>query len=387
MAREDWRDVRLTGFADRASLATAWGWLDAVAVSRAAVPLVPEIGRVLAADVRGARSLPAADLAVRDGYAVRAADTEGASAYGPLPLALGSAAGAGRACLVAAGTTLPPGSDAVLPFEAASRSGPEQLDALDAVAAGDGVARRGSLAREGAVVLPAGRRLRPSDVALLRSLGIATVPLHRRPVTRLAIAGPKDAAAEAFAPMLSALVRRDGGAPVPAGLEGAFALPEQADLILVAGRSGAGADDVAAPSLIAAGGRLALHGIALRPGGSSGLGQVAGTPVILLPGEPLACLASYEMLAARLVRRLAWLAPDLPHPALSLPLARKIVSAIGCTDMVQVAVADGVASPIGSADTAGLAAACLAGGFVIVPEGKEGYGVGESVVVHLYDPA
>ena len=315
-----------------------------------------------------------------DGYAVRAADTEGASAYNPLPLILSAAAGAGRAWRVVAGTILPPGSDAILTFDAATCAGPETLEVLQPAAQGDGVVPRGSLARSGAVALPAGRRLRPQDLALLRMLGIARVLVLRRPVVRLVIAGPKGAQAEALGPMLRGLVMRDGGMPAAAGgatLAGAIAASDHAGVILVAGRSAAGADDVAAAALVEAGGALALarH----RPAA----GRVERARASRGRAGPAAAGR-----AARLLRRLrvAGRAPDpaaspdfrsqLPHPTRELPLGRKIVSAIGFTDMVQIAVADGVAAPIGAAKGGGLPAACRAAGFVVVPETREGYARG-----------
>ena len=88
-------------------------------------------------------------------------------------------------------------------------------------------------------------------------------------------------------------------------------------------------------------------------------------PVLLLPGDPLACFAAYELLAGRLIRHIAGLSAALPYPTREIVLGRKIVSAIGLTDMVQMVVSEGVAAPIGSA--------CRASGFVVVPEAREGY--------------
>jgi molybdopterin molybdotransferase len=374
----------LTGFADRAPLAQAWAWLDAACIAPGCEFLSPEdaVGRVLAADVPVQSDLPPGAVVAADGYAVRAADTEGASAYNPLPLILSEAAGAGRACRVAAGTSLPPGSDAILTFEAATCTGPETLEVLEAAAQGDGVTPRASLARSGEVALAAGRRLRPQDLALLRMLGIARVSVRRRPTVRLVIAGPKGVQMEALGPMLRALVTRDGGVPAEAGhatLAGAIAAAGEAGVILVGGRSSAGEDDQAAAALMEAGGTIALHGIAVRPGGSSGLGQLGAVPVLLLPGDPLACFAAYELLAGRLIRQIAGLPVGLPYPTRDLPLGRKIVSAIGFTDMVQMVVSEGVAAPIGSV--------WRASGFVVVPQAREGYAEGETVRVHLYDPA
>lgn len=253
---------------------------------------------------------------------------------------------------------------------------------------------RGSMIKAGTPVLTAGRRLRPSDLAQIAALGITQALVWRCPRVGLVIAGPKAQAADGLGPMLRALIVRDGGIPeggiAPEGsgvsLQAAIAAAAEADIIVVAGRSGAGEDDVAAISLAAAGGTLEMHGMAMRPGSSSGLGILGTVPVILLPGDPPACLSAYDLLASRLIRRIAGFSRQPPYRIVTLPLRRKIVSAVGFTDIVPVAVsADGV-TPIGSVDRINLAAACRAAGFVVVPETLEGHPAGEIVSIHLYDP-
>src|SRR5208282_4682492 len=101
---------------------------------------------------------------------------------------------------------------------------------------------------------------------------------------------------DANAPMLRALVERDGGSVVEVvALESerhGFAIAYAADLMLVAGRSGTGWDDFAAQTISGVG-ELAMHGIAFRPGGSAGMGVVGTAPVVMLPGDPLDCLCAY----------------------------------------------------------------------------------------------
>jgi len=385
-----WRDIRGVGFAERAPLARAWAWLDAAPFVPACetMPAAQAIGRVLAADVSASRDLPTTDRAAIDGFAVRAGDTESAGIYNPLLLALSDSPGAGSAVPVFAGAPLPPGADAVVAFSSVSGSAPGHLQVIVEAAAGEGIAPRGGALRAGAMALCRGRRLRPPDLALLAMLGIEDVTVFARPRTRLVVAGPKGGDAEALAAMLRALVVRDGGVPsggVCKWFGEAIAMAAEADVILTAGRSGAGEDDVAAPTLVEVGGEMAMHGIAMRPGASSGLGRLRGKVVLLLPGSPLACLIAYDMLAGRLIRRLGGFSLDLPYPCATYPLGRKIVSAIGITDVVPVALAGEAAVPIASAESAELAASCRADGFVVVPEALEGYAEGETVAVCLYD--
>ncbi|MGH7066701.1 MAG: molybdopterin-binding protein [Acetobacteraceae bacterium] len=385
-----WHDIRGLGFTAGAPLARAWAWLDSGEFLPDREPLAPAqaVGRVLASDVCAGRDWPPADRAAIDGFAVRAADTESAGVYNPVPLVLSNAPGAGRAFPVFTGASLPPGTDAVLAFSAVSRPASGRLEVLNQAAPGEGVVASASALSSGTTALPAERPIRPQDAALLAMLGIQSVPVFVRPKVRLVIAGAKESDAEALEPMLHALVVRDGGLPaisVSASLTDALAAASQADVICIAGRSGAGEDDLAAPALVRAGGDVALHGIAIRPGASSGLGRLGGKPVILLPGEPLACLTAYDLLAGRLIRRLAGFSLELPYPRATWPLGRKIVSAIGFTDVVPVAPVGETVVPIASAESAALAASCRALGFVVVAENLEGHAEGESVFVSLYD--
>lgn len=393
-------DVRLCGFSERASVAEAVAWLDAHPALRAETIASEEAcGRVLQAPLTAGADLPASDRAASDGYAVRSRETIGAGAYNPIPFTLQAADGPlapSAAALVNAGAPLPHGADAVLGFAAAHRSGP-LVEAVAAVAQGVGVERRGDDLRSGAPILDAGRELRAQDLAILAAIGLERVQVVRRPRVRILVAGPKCSEGrsppDTNGPMLRALVARDGGdadtTRLPGGgaeLAGAIArsLPAPgADVVLVVGRTGTGADDDA-PLALAHAGELALHGIALRPGGSTGMGRVGSVPVVLLPGAPLACLCAYELLAGRLVRRLAGRDPQLPHAVRRAEVRRKMISMVGFVDVCQVRLVHGGAEPLGSADDGGLASAVQADGFVVIPGPVEGHAPGALVDVHLY---
>ena len=361
-------DVRLTGFSSRAPLADALAWIDArtAALPTERVALADAAERVLAAPFASPVDWPAVDCAGLDGYAVRASETEGASDYNPLPI--------NAHALIAAGLPMPAGTDAVLPFASAQPRGPA-LDALAPVARGAGVDRRGSIMAAGSTAVAPGR-LRPQHVALLLALGADAVAMVRCPVVALVVAGPKSGP-DLLSPMLHALVARDGGRAEATTLPAAGA-----DLILMAGRSGAGPDDDAAQRLAEADGMLEVHGIALRPGDSAGLGQIGGVPVLLLPGAPHACLTAYDLLAARAVRRLAGMEPLQPYAGTERILERKAVSAVGFTDVIQVRISRTHAVPLAPADAGTLAGAARADGFIVVPEASEGFPAGATVQVY-----
>ena len=273
-----------------------------------------------------------------------------------------------------------------MPFDATQLTG-RVLEIFSTPAAGSGVERRGQQLRAGAALFEARRILRPQDVGLLRSLGIDRVRVLRAPRVRLVIAGPKKfsdspSSADAVGPMLRGLIERDGAqaeiviSPEPRSeaIGQAIAAPG-ADVILVAGRTATGPDDEA-PLALANVGELAMHGIALRPGGSTGMGVCGKAPVLLLPGDPLAALCAYELLAGRLIRSLGGRSPELPHCVRVAEVGRKIVSAIGFVDLCRVRLVEGRVEPVGSAEFGGLVSSALADGFVVVPAPLEGYAPG-----------
>jgi len=155
-------------------------------VAARAMPLAQAIGHVLAAPLRAAAAVPPRATALREGWAVAAAATEGAGPYAPAALP-------GLAWVVP-GEALPPGTDAVLP--AFARDG---ALVLEAVAPGEGVRPAGEDAAAGAVLRRAGHRLGPLDL-LLATAGVGAVSVR---VPRVALRGMAG---------LAALLRAEGAA-------------------------------------------------------------------------------------------------------------------------------------------------------------------------------
>ena len=226
------------------------------------------------------------------------------------------------------------------------------------------------------------------------------VPAIRRPRVHCLVLAPETAAFgasvhDANGPLLRALAERDGGvitelrqiARDRAAIAEALAAAG-ADIVVVAGGTGRGRRDESAAALAEVG-DLAIHGVALHPGESAGLGRNGnGVPVFLLPGAPAACLWAYEFFAGRAIRRLAGRDPALPFRVREMTTARKIVSAIGMTEVCPVrCLSDDRVEPIASAATAGMAAIAQADGFVIITEGSEGFPAGALLPVHLHPEA
>lgn len=408
------RDVRMRGFSQRAEVGAAWQWVDqhATRLGAEAVSIDQAAGRVLAGDVVATIDVPAFDRAAMDGYAVRGEETIGASEYNPLAFSvigqalpgrpLVATVRSGQAARIMTGAPLPEGADAVVPAEYA-RETPEGMETSMAFGPGKHVGRRGEDLAQGAPVLAAGRRLRPQDLGVIASLGLAEIEVICRPKVRIVVTGSEVVAPgkakgaydiyDANSAMLHGLVARDGGelqAHLRTGDDAARVreaiTADGADIVLISGGSSVGSEDHA-PRLLAEAGELAIHGIAMRPSSPSGCGRIGDALVFLLPGNPVSCLCAYDFFAGRAIRLLGGRPARWPYPLLTAVVGRKIVSAIGRVDYVRVRLRDGQVEPLALSGASVLSSTIRADGFVVVPAESEGCAPGSNVDVYLYDPA
>jgi len=400
-----------------------------------AVPLAACFGRVLAADIRSERDVPAFARAAMDGFALRGTESFGATDYDPIGLRVIGVAlpgrpfagvvGPGEAVRIMTGAPMPDGADAVAPAEICEEAD-GRVSVRDAVPPLRHVGARGEDVRAGETVLHAGRRLRPQDVGLLASIGIDTVWCHSRPRVALVMTGdellppgsrPEGAKiVDSNSLVLRGLALRDSAEIVavemlpdrPDRIRTAL-LRADVDVLLVSGGSSVGQEDFA-PRLVAELGTLDFHGVAMRPSSPVGVGRIgkgqglrasqagpvprseaepseAERWVFLLPGNPVSCLCAYEFFAGPSLRALGGLPRAWPHRRARLPLARKIASAIGRVDYVRVAIENGCAVPLATSGASILSSTVRAAGAVIVPRGLEGVPEGAEVDVLLYDDA
>ena len=378
------------------------------------VPLSHALHRVPAAPVTAPHPLPGFARSTVDGYAVRAADTYGASEALPGYLTLAGtvlmgaepevAVGPGTAAAMPTGGVLPAGADAVVMVEYTQEAMPGTIEVVRPAAPGDGVVRADEDAAAGAELVPAGRPLRAQDLGMLAAAGLTSVSVHARPRVTIFSTGDEvvppatsqlrpGQVRDATAAALAAMVADAGGEPVPGGIvpddPAALAAALRAalatsDLIGVSAGSSVGARDETAGVVAGLGPPgIWCHGLAVHPGKPTLLAEASGVPLIGLPGNPRSALVIFRLLGVPLVRLVGGCTQPPPEPVRRARLARDLPSATGRLDVVQVQLRDGLAAPVFGL-SALLSVLTAADGYLTVPEEATGLDAGTEVEVTLY---
>ena len=303
---------------------------------REEVPLRTAAGRILAADLVAPRDVPPHDNSAVDGYAVFHDDVAGGGAV--LPVVGRAAAGhpfdralsRGEALRIFTGAPLPEGPDTVLMQEdCVAEAGRVRIPA--GIRTGANRRRAGEDLKAGEVALRAGTRLRPQEVGLAASLGRASLPVHAR--LRVALFSTGDEVREPGGELqpgaiydanryaLLALLERLGASVTDLGIfpdrpEAIGAALRDAaaghDLIVTSGGMSTGEEDHMKAAVEALG-SLHFWRLGIKPGRPVALGQVGRVPFIGLPGNPVAVMVTFLLIARPLVLRLAGATETAPR--------------------------------------------------------------------------
>ncbi|MDZ7850777.1 MAG: molybdopterin biosynthesis protein [Halodesulfurarchaeum sp.] len=308
-----------------------------------AVDLLEADGRVVAERIESTIDVPGFDRSTMDGYAVIARDTFDASEGDPYEARLGGVVEAGQkpdveverdaVVSVATGASLPPGADAVVPVERTSRLEADdetRVSIRTSVAPGENVMHAGDDVAAGDRAVGPGTVLTTRDIGLLAALGIESVPVYANPTVGIVSTGdelvrpgePRDDERgqiydlNTFA--LAAAVRAAGGEPevVPhiaddydRMYETLESVGKRCDLVLSSGSTSASDADVLY-RVVEDHGELDLHGVSVKPGRPTIVGEIADTAYIGLPGNPVSALSVFRTFVAPAIRKAAGRPPE-----------------------------------------------------------------------------
>jgi len=381
------------------------------------VALDAALGRVLAEDVRAEVDVPGFDRSNMDGFALRAADSYGASEEAPVRLRVNAETIAtgiapeievlpSTASSIATGGMLPRGADAVVPVEHTDlEPGGRSVLVRRPVAPGASLSFAGTDMGRGETVLFAGTRLSSRETGVLAAIGRARVPVLTRPRVAILSTGdeiiqPGDDMKPGFVydsngRILADAVRELGGEPVALGavrddeaalrtaLRDALAC---ADLVLMSGGTSKGEGDLCSRVVSELRPGILVHGVALKPGKPICLAAHGSQPVVILPGFPTSAVFTFHEFVAPVLRAMAGLDP-LPRETLRARLALRTSSERGRLEYLLVGLvrrADGTvaAYPMGKG-SGSVTTFSRADGFVRIERNVEIVDPGTEVEVTL----
>jgi len=297
------------------------------------LPLAAALGRVLADDVRAEMDVPPTDNSAVDGYAVTSADIPRTGARS-LEVVAELAAGSvfadtlrpGQALRIMTGAPMPDGADTVYPQEVVERRGGSVI--VGPLAAGANTRSRGEDVQAGAVVLPAGGVLRPQEIGVAASLGLAQLLVRRKP--RVAILSTGDEVAEPGSVRkpgqiydsnrfsLRGLVESAGASAVDDGIvpdqfdelhARLLRAAEHADVVLTSGGVSVGDYDLVKAVLQEIGGQQAggidFWQVAMQPGRPLAVGSIGRAHFFGLPGNPVASMLTFHLFVRPALWKLA----------------------------------------------------------------------------------
>ncbi|HEY5997927.1 MAG TPA: molybdopterin biosynthesis protein, partial [bacterium] len=362
------------------------------------VPTGEALGRATAAAVAALHPAPFYHSSAMDGIAVAAERTFAASESAPVRLRVPQ-----EAAWVDTGDPIPEGCTAVVPSEELHWREDGAVEIHAPSAPWEHVRVTGQEIATGEMVLPAGWRIGPADLGSLLAAGVLAVPVAPRPRVLVIPTGTElirpgeplelGKVVEFNSAVAAGMVREAGGEatvgePVPDDLERLRAAVRAAaavfDVVVVLAGSSAGSEDFT-PRAIELEGELVAHGINIAPGKPTALGLVGGTPVIGLPGFPVAAIVAARLFLAPLVRLVLGL-PEAPPPLLPAMLPRALPSRLDTREFVRVRLGRvgertfAYPLPRGSA---AIVSWTKAQGLVVIPEAVEGLEAGAAVDVEI----
>lgn len=388
--------------------------LDAVQpLSIEKVALLDAAGRAIAEDVIADQPLPAFDNSAMDGYAVRVEDCSPGAA---LPLRGYLPAGVNPGCRVAPGTAvkimtgapIPPGADAIVPFEEAEETS-DRITLRGTVKKGAHIRWRGEDIKPGDRVIVAGSVLRPAEISLLASFGMSMVPVRRR--ARVAILSTGDelqelgelrfegsiinsnswalaaAICEIGAVALMLGIARDNRESLRAKLSDGL----QADVLITSAGVSAGDRDLVREVLEELGVEQQFWKINIKPGKPTAFGMRDSTPVFSLPGNPVSTMITFEEFVRPALLKMMGhrtLLKSLFKAKLQEPLSKKA----GRMQLMRVAVelndeGEMLIASSGDQNTGIVRTMIYAQGIALLEAGKDHYDAGDKVAVHLLGPS
>lgn len=319
------------------------------------VPLLESIGRVLAEDVYSNKTLPLYDIATMDGYAVNSLDSPPLKLIGEVfPDSPIRKIEKGYACYITTGAPLPEGADAVVKIEEAELT--EEGLFFQNVTSGRYVLKKGTDFKENELVVEAGRRISPQEIAMMAVLHIDKIKVLKKYRVGIIATGDeikKGIVKDVNSFVVASFIKQWGEEPVLLGTAGDDyeELKElmlqgllYCDTLITTGGVSVGKKDFVI-KVIEDEGELILHKVRVRPGKPMAIGIIKNKPVFALPGKPAG--AFIAMLSLR-----KFFLGNIPFPTIKMRMKKTVkIPTPGFEYIIFIKNVDGYAYPVGYKDS------------------------------------
>ena len=375
------------------------------------------IGRINYEDIRSPIDVPPFDRAAMDGYAIKAEEIIGASINNPITLKIideikpgetpKKEVKKGTAIEISTGAPIPPGANAVIPYENVKRTN-RQIEVYSTIPPGKNVSRKGEDLKRNQIIIERRTIIRPWNIAALASANITELKVLRKP--RIAIIST---GAELIEPgetptpgkvinstkiMLGELIKENGGEPIEYGnleddtdkiSKNILKASKENDIVITTGGTSIGKSDYTIEAALKIGANLIFHGVAIRPGKPVALAKLKEKPIIMLSGYPVAALMEFEIFVKKIIHKICD-TKEMPPLKIKAKIKRRTPSQLGVRDFLRVILKRTkkgiIAEPLRLTGSGILSTITRATGIIEIPEEVEGLEKGEIVDVIILKP-
>jgi molybdopterin molybdotransferase len=381
------------------------------------VNLLDALGRVIGEDIVASRPIPPKDNSAMDGYALRSADSRGASPEKPVVLDViedipagaipRKRVGQGQAARIMTGAPVPVGADAVMRMEDTEKDG-QAVKVFVEATVGQDVRLAGEDVRTGETVISCGDMIRPAEIGMLAALGRSFISVYQKPLIAILATGDELVdvdehpspwqiiSSNSYA--LAAQVLDCGAIPLQIGIakdtrEDLMAKLHsalRADLIISSGGVSVGDYDLVKDIMQEVGNRMQFWQVAMRPGKPLAFGAMKGVPLFGLPGNPVSSMVSFEQFVRPSILKMMG-HRNLFRKTIRALLKESIDKKKGTRHFIRARITfeDGRYRAVSTGEQGSgiLKSMVHANGLIVLPEDAASVKAGDMVTVQLIDPS
>lgn len=384
------------------------------ALSIEKIDILDAFDRILARNIISPIAVPQFNRSTVDGYAIQSSDSHGASDFIPIFLNITGMVlmgektalkvSAGEAVYVPTGGMIPEGADSVVMIEHVEKLDEDTLTIHKPVCTGENIIYQGDDVRRGQLVLEKGKRLTSQDIGVLAAIGVSKVDVYLKPKFYIISTGDEiidldeeltlGKVRDINGYVLNTMVQKMGGETVNKVIvNDDFELLrnevrkgiDHSDIIIISGGSSVGTRDFTHDVINSFKGKgVFVHGVSIKPGKPTIIGEIEGKAVFGLPGHPVSAIIVFKAFIEYFLKTVMNITENLNMTKALLDFNFHSSPGKETYQVVNLQERDGKMYAIPSFGKSGLITLLSkASGYLIIPDHIEGLNKGEEVNVYF----